>query len=85
MLQPNMPLNSTSWPAAMEFFQGLRAEIGENSGYDGLRVYVNYAQGDETPAQIYSETKLPRLVELKNQYDPTNVFRYNHPIPLAYP
>ncbi|KAI1129659.1 FAD-binding domain-containing protein [Nemania abortiva] len=55
----------------------LRRTVAATSGYDGLAVYVNYAHGDETPAQVYGVSKLPRLRALKETWDPSNIFRYS--------
>ncbi|KAI0012236.1 hypothetical protein F4779DRAFT_81728 [Xylariaceae sp. FL0662B] len=63
----------------------LRKEFAAASGYPDLTVNVNYAHGDEAPEQIYSKNKLPRLVALKQRYDPANIFCYCHPLPLQYP
>jgi FAD/FMN-containing dehydrogenase len=45
-------------------------------------VYVNYTsdQGAETIRDAYPPAVRERLVALKNQYDPTNLFRMNHNI-----
>jgi FAD/FMN-containing dehydrogenase len=47
-------------------------------------VYVNYLGVGETADRVraaYGDAKYARLVELKNRYDPTNLFRYNQNIP----
>ncbi|ETS74975.1 hypothetical protein PFICI_13459 [Pestalotiopsis fici W106-1] len=62
----------------------LRDELAAKSGYDGLSAYVNYAWGDETLEQIYRKDKLERLVALKKQWDPANVFGYSNGIPPNY-
>jgi FAD/FMN-containing dehydrogenase len=46
-------------------------------------VYVNFMSQDETQDRVvaaYGRDKYRRLVSLKNQYDPTNVFRFNQNI-----
>ncbi|EED21270.1 conserved hypothetical protein [Talaromyces stipitatus ATCC 10500] len=63
----------------------IRGELSKTTGYDSPTVFVNYARGDETIEDIYSATKLPRLAQLKRQYDPFNLFAYYHPLPLEYP
>ena len=63
----------------------VRDALVETSGYDGLAVYVNYANGDEKLEHIYGAEKLPRLAKLKKKYDPSNVFRYGHALPTSYP
>jgi hypothetical protein len=50
--------------------------------YSTGTVYVNYLGGDESEARIkaaYGES-YERLVDLKNRYDPGNLFRLNHNI-----
>ncbi|KAI1658575.1 FAD-binding domain-containing protein [Daldinia decipiens] len=71
--------------AANILARGLRRDFTKTSGFDDLSVYVSYAHGDETVEQIYSKEKLPRLVSLKREWDPDNVFRYNNSLPLEYP
>jgi FAD/FMN-containing dehydrogenase len=39
---------------------------------DTLR-YINFAHGDETPEAIYGSS-LPKLKQLKKQYDPAGLF-----------
>ncbi|KAI9374704.1 hypothetical protein BJX61DRAFT_264134 [Aspergillus egyptiacus] len=63
----------------------LRSMLAATSGYGDLAVYVNYAKGDETLEQIYGARKLRRLAELKRRYDPGNVFRFHHSLPVDYP
>lgn len=63
----------------------LRKDFAATSGYGKLTVYVNYAKGDEGLEAIYSAGKLPRLAGLKKKYDPTNAFKYFHPLPTSYP
>jgi len=45
-------------------------------------VYVNYQMGDEESRvrAAYGPEKYERLVALKNEYDPTNLFRLNQNI-----
>ncbi|PHH61213.1 hypothetical protein CDD81_694 [Ophiocordyceps australis] len=61
--------------------QDLRQTFAKSSGYPHLAVYVSYAHGDEPIESIYGAEKLPRLVGLKQHWDPTNVFAYNNAIP----
>ncbi|KAL9594846.1 MAG: hypothetical protein Q9179_005215 [Wetmoreana sp. 5 TL-2023] len=71
--------------AANKLAQELRTAFAKTSGYDQLEIYVSYAHGDEDPAAWYGKDKLPRLVELKNKWDPNNIFRYDNPLPKKYP
>jgi FAD/FMN-containing dehydrogenase len=56
--------------------------------FDAMRpyahgVYVNYLGVDDAPERVrdaYGAEKYERLVELKRQYDPTNLFRHNQNI-----
>ncbi|KEY71722.1 hypothetical protein S7711_02949 [Stachybotrys chartarum IBT 7711] len=73
---------------AFDWMHSARARLATRSGYtgyDGLRTYVNYAQGTEQLEQIYGADKLPRLAALKRTWDPSNVFRYMNPLPTEYP
>ncbi|KAF2792192.1 Glucooligosaccharide oxidase [Melanomma pulvis-pyrius CBS 109.77] len=63
----------------------LRKTWDEISGYPEHTIYVNYAHGDETIEQVYRADKLPRLAALKKQWDPSNVFGFNNPLPTQYP
>lgn len=63
----------------------IRSDMVATSGYDDLTVYVNYAYGDETLEQIYGKEKLPKLAQLKAQYDPNNAFGFYHALPTSYP
>jgi len=45
--------------------------------------YQNYVDGDLTNyAQRYFGTNLPKLVQVKNLYDPDNYFRFPQSIPV---
>ncbi|KAH9890257.1 hypothetical protein F4778DRAFT_378444 [Xylariomycetidae sp. FL2044] len=76
--------NDTLTEAVRNLGDELRQEFVETSGYPELRVYVNYAYGDESAEQMYGQDNLPRLTALKSTWDPDNVFRYNNPLPLSY-
>ncbi|TID25976.1 hypothetical protein E2P81_ATG03752 [Venturia nashicola] len=56
----------------------------EAGGYEELRIYQNYALGDEDPRSYYGYEKwrLEKLKSVKKRYDPDNVFRGYHDIPL---
>ena len=41
------------------------------------RAYVNYLGDPDAARAAYGEETYARLVSLKNDYDPTNVFRRN--------
>ncbi|KAI1752351.1 hypothetical protein F4782DRAFT_501516 [Xylaria castorea] len=61
-----------------------RDQFAATSGYPQLAAYINSAHGDESLESIYGADKLPRLSALKKTWDPSNVFRFNNPIPLSY-
>ncbi len=48
-------------------------------------VYVNFLseEGDDRIREAYGEKKFARLQQVKNEYDPQNLFRYNQNIPPA--
>lgn len=64
--------DSKAAQAADSLAQELREDFVVTSGYPELRVYVNYAHGDEKLEQIYGADKLPRLASLKKKWDPEN-------------
>lgn len=64
--------------------RSLRDDFAATSGYNSLAAYVNYAHGDEQVTAIYGERKLQRLTTLKNEWDPDNVFAFNHALPRGY-
>ena len=45
------------------------------------RAYVNFLGDPDAARSSYGEDTYARLVLLKDQYDPTNVFRLNQNIP----
>lgn len=50
------------------------------SGFEQPELYVSYGHGDEELAVLYSQEALPRLLGLKEKWDPNNVYRYNYPL-----
>ncbi|KFA73977.1 hypothetical protein S40288_10224, partial [Stachybotrys chartarum IBT 40288] len=75
------PGDQAAEQASITLGRTLRSDFADTSGYPGLRVYLNSAQGDETLEEIYGRHKLPRLASLKRTWDPDSVFRYHHAIP----
>ena len=71
--------------AANNLAQELRPRFQATSGYEELEIYVSYAHGDEKPENWYGKQNLPRLVQLKKQWDPKNLFQYDNGLPLQYP
>ncbi|KAL8665054.1 MAG: hypothetical protein Q9202_002610 [Teloschistes flavicans] len=63
------------------FLRSSRAKFQQTSGFTNLSVYTGYAHGDEGQTAWYSWRKLGRLVRLKKQYDPKQIFSWNNPIP----
>jgi len=51
--------------------------------YEEGRQYLNFTESHTDPARFYAPTVYRRLREVKAAYDPTDLFRSNHPIPPA--
>ncbi|KAJ3580058.1 hypothetical protein NPX13_g507 [Xylaria arbuscula] len=68
---------------ANEVAKELRTDLAATSGYPGLSAYVSYAFGDETLEEMYGQDKLPRLLKLKEQWDPDNRFAPIRPDSMA--
>lgn len=73
--------------AADAFALGLHSSWNETGGYAevGGAVYLNYAAGTEPIEARYGAAKLPKLAQLKQKWDPDNVFAYSNVIPASYP
>lgn len=69
-------------PSAQEHVDWARDFWSALTPLDSLGVYVNFLgdEGQDRVRQAYGEEKYRRLVELKDKYDPTNVFRVNQNI-----
>ncbi|PKX89072.1 FAD-dependent monooxygenase fmqD [Aspergillus novofumigatus IBT 16806] len=65
------------------FIKPIRQEFQDTMGFDTMHVYVNQAFGDEGPVSWYGAHNLPRLVALKQQWDPDNKFGAGCPVPLS--
>jgi len=57
-----------------------RAVIAAASDASTGRAYVNFLGDGDAARTSYGDETYIRLVSLKNQYDPTNVFRLNQNI-----
>ena len=64
------------------FSRPLREQLVATSGFGKLQTYINYAFGDEGPAVWYGEQNLPRLIKLKQRWDPLGKFGAGNPVPL---
>ncbi|KAF2873888.1 FAD-dependent oxidase [Massariosphaeria phaeospora] len=62
-----------------EFSTSIRDQTAAKSGFDKLRLYVNYAHGDEKPESLYGKKKLPKLRQLKRKFDPQGLFSHFNP------
>jgi FAD/FMN-containing dehydrogenase len=51
--------------------------------YTTGRAYVNYMSEGEDVHTAYHDARFQRLAKIKAQYDPANLFRFNHNIPPA--
>jgi FAD/FMN-containing dehydrogenase len=63
--------------------QWARTVIEAASDASTGRAYVNYLGDPDAAPAAYGEETYARLVALKNDYDPTNVFRLNQNIEPA--
>lgn len=78
-----LQINDDSQDDAINSFgASFQAEMAESSGYDDLRVYINYGR-DEGEEVWYSEGKLPRLKALKRKYDPMELFSHYNPVKIS--
>ena len=61
----------------------LRQILLDGSGRKELHAYINYAYGNESPAQWYGSEawRQEKLRKLKSQYDPDGRFNFYGPIP----
>jgi FAD/FMN-containing dehydrogenase len=57
-----------------------RAVIAAGEGSSTGRAYVNFLGDEDAARSSYGDETYARLVALKNEYDPTNVFRLNQNI-----
>lgn len=76
------PTDAARDQQAAELGNQLRNVLHVGSEETDYRVYVNYAYGDETPAEWYGaeEWRQHRLQDLKQKYDPKGVFSFYAPI-----
>jgi len=68
---------AVGFPAVVQWARGVTSALGPDAG-----TYVNFT-GESTPALVrasYPAATYQRLVALKNEYDPTNLFRLNQNI-----
>ncbi|ESZ91465.1 hypothetical protein SBOR_8150 [Sclerotinia borealis F-4128] len=78
-----LQINNESQSDAMNAFgASFQSELAASSGYDDLRVYINYGR-DEGEEVWYSERKLPRLKALKRRYDPKELFSHYNPVRIS--
>jgi FAD/FMN-containing dehydrogenase len=57
-----------------------RRVIASMAPWDSGRRYLNFAETRVDPRTIYPEASFERLLRAKEQYDPANMFRANHPL-----
>lgn len=78
--------NQTLVEAGDELGARLRDAWTKTGGYadEGGVIYVNYARGDEPLENIYG-SHLPRLVDLKKEWDPDRVFAFNNALLTSHP
>ena len=59
---------------------GARGDRGRGGRLDRAARYVNFLGDADAARSSYGDETYARLVALKNEYDPTNVFRLNQNI-----
>jgi hypothetical protein len=56
----------------------------KGTGFNERHTYVNYANGDESLAEIYGEPwRVHKLKQLKKKYDPNGRFNFYNPLTSA--
>lgn len=53
------------------------------SAWHAGRSYLNFAERQADPAELFAESTYARLRSVKADYDPANMIRGNHSIPPA--
>jgi FAD/FMN-containing dehydrogenase len=61
----------------------IRDKLQDVMGFEHQHAYVNEAYGDEGPEVWFGAHNLPRLVALKQRWDPKGQFGAGMPIPLS--
>lgn len=78
-LLPDSSLDS----AVDAFMLDTREKFQATSGFPSLQVYINYDHGDEGPAAWWGQSNLPKLIELKQKWDPKGLFGKGNPVPTT--
>ncbi|KAK8079487.1 FAD-dependent oxidase [Apiospora hydei] len=81
----SLATDASQAPALSKFGCELRDLLQRGSGKDQLDVYVHFAHGDEGSASWYTKEQLPKLLKLKEAYDPAGMFSWYNPIIPAAP
>ncbi|ORY67498.1 uncharacterized protein BCR38DRAFT_522423 [Pseudomassariella vexata] len=79
----NMHTEPALYSEVDAFTRYLRSLFVATSGINGLKAHINYAHGDESLKVLYRSSNLPRLVELKQKWDPSNAFGKGVPMTLS--
>ena len=58
----------------------VRRVLGALGPWDSGRRYLNFAESAMDPRSIYPEESYERFLQAKARYDPTGLFRANHPV-----
>jgi hypothetical protein len=72
---PSLPASDPAAVAARKWASDARQSCGKASGYGERKTFATYADGSETPEQIFG-SNLERLREVKRKWDPENKFRW---------
>ena len=74
-----IPMNAEVAAALLGHFPHVRRALGP---WDSGRHYLNFAEQETDPRTVFRAAAYDRLRDVKLKYDPADVFRANHRIPL---
>lgn len=78
MFGVGMAMNPGMIAAIEAYAPGLRAALAL---HEADRSYLTFADAPTDASTLFAAESFARLREMKAQYDPSDLFRSNHPIP----